>query len=69
MKANQFQRILALLLAAVLTVCLLPAAAFAAEVGDMPTETAQSVTDFPTESTEPTEIPSDPTERAALERV
>ena len=65
MKANQFQRILALLLAAVLTVCLLPAAAFAAEVGDMPTETAQSVTDFPTESTEPTEIPSDPTESTA----
>ena len=65
MKANQFQRILALLLAAVLTVCLLPAAAFAAEAGDTPTETAQSVTDFPTESTEPTEIPSDPTESTA----
>ena len=65
MKANQFQRILALLLAAVLTVCLLPAAAFAAEAGDTPTETAQSVTDPPTEGTEPTEIPSDPTESAA----
>lgn len=66
MKANQFQRILALLLAAALTVCLLPAAVFAAEeANSAPTEAAQSATDPPAESTEPTEISGDPTESTA----
>lgn len=65
MKANQFQRILALLLAAALTVYLLPAAVFAAEADDTPTEATQSTTDPPAESTEPAEISGGPTESTA----